>query len=209
MGQIGTLLAGEIKRSDMSVMVLNAPAFEKSRIDGLMGADFLKEFDLDLDFTKPSATLYRQRRCPQGGPNWKVPFEELPRPREGNALPANVIEVVLDGVQQNALLDTGANSTSMDRAKAIESGAPAEILAADQQGKTQGATVETTNVALHRFGWLKIGSDTILNPAIRVTEKEDQLGVQYFRMLIGEDYLRRRRIWIAYGDHKVFVSKAR
>lgn len=41
---------------------------------------------------------------------------------------------------------------------------------------------------------------------IQVTAKDDQLGGPYNRMLIGYDYLRGRRLWIAYGNHKAFVT---
>eukprot|EP01037_Dinobryon_pediforme_P006696 gene6696-6766_t len=206
-GQVGNVNLGGATRSDVQIIVINSPFFEKYGIDGLLGADLLGEFDLEVDYNAPSATLFRKRRCPQGGPNWAGPYEQLPRPPQGQALPANVIEVMLDGTRQNAMIDTGANNITLDRLKALESGATAESFAADTKSQTQGATQNATATVSHVFKALSMGSETIANPAITVSAKPEQIGTEYVRMLIGYAYLAKRKLWISYGDRRLFVSR--
>ena len=46
--------------------------------DGLLGADILLAFDLDLDLPAQRITFYRARReCPDAGPPWNEPYPGL------------------------------------------------------------------------------------------------------------------------------------
>jgi predicted aspartyl protease len=206
-GMVSKLELGEVSRRSLNIFVVDMPAMGGGKIDGLLGNDILSEFDLDLDFRADRLTLYRQRRCPQGRPDWSEPYEALARPAQGRALPATMISLAVDGVQQNAVVDTGATRTAMDRSRALVSGATTEGLAIDRQGSVQGATLKAISAGLHQFTKMQVGSETIRTPRIAVTAKEGQLGNSYFGMLLGLDYLRKRRVWIAYEEHMVYVSR--
>lgn len=117
-----------------------------------------------------------------------------------------MISLEVDGVRHNAAFDTGAGTTILDRSRALLSGVDAAVLAADRQGKVQGATQSTTDVSLHQFTSAKIGTEIFSKPRFLVTSKEDQVGNAYYGMLLGADYIRKRRIWIAYADFRIFAG---
>jgi len=76
------------------------------RADGLLGADILLAFDLDIDVLDGTLTLYRSRVCPNAQPPWREPWIEIAgvRARKDRLL----LPFDLDGAQGMALLDTGA-----------------------------------------------------------------------------------------------------
>jgi predicted aspartyl protease len=206
-GLVSKMELGEVSKRSLNIFVVDMPPLAQGRIDGLLGNDILRDYDLDIDFAHNAVSLYRQRRCPQGGPDWMAaPFHELQRPPEGRALPPTMISLEVDGVRHNAVLDTGAAFTMMDRSRALASGANAAALAEDHQGKVQGATSASTNVAVHEFNSVTIGTETIPKPKFLVSGKEDQVGNTYYGMLLGADYIRKRRIWIAYSDFRIFAG---
>ena len=45
--------------------------------DGLLGADMLLAFDMDIDVPGSTLTLYRSRVCPNAQPPWQEPPIEI------------------------------------------------------------------------------------------------------------------------------------
>ena len=82
--------------------------------DGLLGADILLAFDIDLDLPNSRVTLYRARRaCPNAAPPWQQPYITLAgitTQRDRLLVPFE-----LDGVKAMAVLDTGAQLSSVSR----------------------------------------------------------------------------------------------
>lgn len=198
---------GSVSRRNLSISVVAMKPLLNGRTAGLLGNDVLERFDVDLDFPHNHVTLYQQRRCPGGVPDWTTPAEALPRPRQGQALPATVTELLLDGVKQNAVIDTGASFSGIDRRGALASGAMEDALGADRQSTSQGINAAVTAVGAHRFRSMQVGSETIADPVVLVTARPDMLGNRNFGMLLGEEYIRKHRLWIAYGDSQVFVAR--
>src|SRR6185437_9803177 len=89
--------------------------------DGLLGADILLAFDMELDLPDSRVSLYRARRqCPTAGPPWKPPYISLPgiTTRRDRLL----IPFELDGVHSMAVLDTGAQLSAVSRRLAQQLG---------------------------------------------------------------------------------------
>ena len=76
--------------------------------DGLLGADILLAFDMDIDVPGGKLTLYRSRLCPNIAPPWKEPWVEIAgvRARKDRLL----LPFDLDNVPGLAILDTGAQA---------------------------------------------------------------------------------------------------
>lgn len=86
-GMVSELALGDVSKHRLHVFVANMPPMAGGRIDGLFGNDILRDYDLDIDFAHNAVSLYRQRRCPQGGPDLAAaPFHELQRPPAGTRL---------------------------------------------------------------------------------------------------------------------------
>ena len=85
--------------------------------DGLLGADILLAFDIDLDLPARRITFYRARReCPEAAPPWNEPYVAVAgvSTRRDRLL----VPFELDGVAGMAVLDTGAQFSSISQSMA-------------------------------------------------------------------------------------------
>jgi predicted aspartyl protease len=176
---------------------LRGPALEAS---GLIGADWLHDFDVELDLLHHRIALYRVEGCvgdyvPWPGRKTAVAAEML-----GRGLV--VLPVALDGQPVRALLDTGANHSVLSTSAAARIGIAPSTLALDRGGTAMGVDGATLAMRHHRFGQLRIGDAGYPAPPIDI----GPLRVAAVDMLLGVDWLRRSRVWIAYSARRVTVQ---
>ena len=86
---------------------------------GLFGADFLSNYDVDLDVPHGHLGLYRAQGCaddlqPFDPPCFAVPF----RDENGHI----ALDIKLNGQALTAILDSGASATLIDAADAARAG---------------------------------------------------------------------------------------
>ncbi len=168
--------------------------------DGLLGADILLAFDLDIDIPGHTLTLYRRRMCLWPAPPWPEGATEITGiniRRDRLLLP-----VVLDGVNGIALLDTGAQGSVIGPTFAARLGLTEHAWSQDPIVHQRGVGPETTVARLHQFRLLRIGPIATTGPSITVLPRDVDIG----DMLIGEDVLQGRRIWLSFRPPQVFVS---
>jgi hypothetical protein len=181
---------------------MQLPNGPRGQPDGLLGADILSGFDVDLDMPRGTMTLYRPARaCPGAKLPWKDAFLTLHARRVRNKL---VFPMELDGKVLAATFDTGSSAgVTIDRASAIRTGLFADnALAGDKSLQAGGATAEKVVIRLHRFSKLEIGPDIVRNPMLPVAS----LPGGQVDALIGAAYLKRHHIWLSYSTAEVFLS---
>jgi predicted aspartyl protease len=170
-------------------------------VDGLLGADILLAFDIDLNLPERLVTFYRARRdCPDAAPPWNVPYIAL----SGVATRRDrlMLPFQLDGVSGMAVLDTGAQVSSISRGMADRMGLAAADLATDRTIMAHGASPDQVAVHIHRFRELAVGPAMVQEPALPVVPMAAGMGDG----LVGADFLRGRRVWLSYSTHRVFVT---
>jgi predicted aspartyl protease len=169
--------------------------------DGLLGADILLAFDLDLDLPKQQLTLYRARRqCPDATPPWPEPFIGL----AGVATRRDrlMVPFELDGVAGLAVVDTGAQLSSISERMAERMGVVQSVLSADRTVVAHGAAPNQVEVRLHQFRELRVGPAVIEAPALPVVPMTSGMG----DALVGADFLKGRRTWLSFSTHRIFVT---
>ncbi len=188
--------------STLRVATLPPSAVAGRRIDGLLGRDFLSAFDLDLDVPREALTLYDVRDCSGRFLPWTEPYVSVPvdTPAD-NAL---VVPVELDGVPLRALLDTGAGQTLVAAPGMARLGLGLDRLNGDPRRTVSGMGPHTVMMWEHKFQALRIGGETFANPFLLVAPI--QLA-PISDMLLGADWLRRRRVWISYATSQLFATK--
>jgi predicted aspartyl protease len=169
-------------------------------LDGLLGADVLSAFDVDLDIRDARLTLYRARDCPDAGPPWQEPYLSLGA--IGRARDRLLVPIMLDAAAGTATLDTGAQHTVVSERLAERAGATPADMAHDAQITAHGASAEALAVRLHRFRLLRIGPSSIADPVLPVLPMPEGLGDG----LVGDDFLAGRRIWLSYASLRVFIT---
>jgi predicted aspartyl protease len=171
------------------------------RTDGLLGADLLLAFDMDIDGPEHRLTLYRVRRCPDAVPPWRERAIRI------NGLEARkdrlLVPITLDGVAGMAILDTGAQATTVGMALAGRLGLSAASLETDRTVMAHGAAPMPVAVHVHRFRELVVGGEARIEaPTLAVVPNESAVGDG----LLGGDFLRGRRVWLSFATRRLFVS---
>jgi predicted aspartyl protease len=168
--------------------------------DGLLGADILLAYDLDIDVPDGKLTLYRGRLCPNMRPPWQEPSIEITgvQARKDRLL----LPFELDGQQGMALLDTGAQGNVLSVAMARRLGLTEQALAGDPLVRNTG-TGGVSISHLHRFSRLRVGPLLEKSPTIVVLSSDFGVG----DALLGEEFLERRRMWLSFRNRQVFVSQ--
>jgi predicted aspartyl protease len=169
--------------------------FDFGIADGLLGADFLYNYDLDFDFAKSKLNLISPRHCPGKVVHWTkgdygtVPFEYQDR--------TIVLKVKLDGKEVEAILDTGAPDTVISLEEA------ADLFGWDEDDLAKGKTKPV-------FKAMSFGSVAVNNPSVRlVSDKESVLLAKSGpKMIVGMTMLRRLHLYIAYGEKTLYVTPA-
>ena len=114
------------------------------------------------------------------------------------------LTVVVDGVAFDALLDSGAPFSLLHEDAARRLGVQQAVLDAAPVTTARGVDGGTIRLRGVRFGTMQVGDDKVASP---------RLWVGGFRrgvteLLLGVDYLRTRRAWIAYRASRLFVQPA-
>ena len=192
------------------------------RFAGILAPNVLRFYDVDIDFGAPKLTLLSPDHCEGKVIYWPaaavavIPMRVL---KFGHI----AIPVELDGKTVNALLDTGASTTTLTQQVAesvygLKMGSPETPYAADFFNKP-GASVYR-----HRFLSLNFGGIAVSNLNIALIpdyrdklERAPGLGsrlgdpveqAEFQDMLIGMNVLRHLHIYIAYKEQKLYVTPA-
>ncbi len=163
----------------------------------LFGADFLSNYDVDVDVPHQHFGLYKATGCDQAMRPFDPPYIEVPFREEDDHV---VLDIKLDGHPMTAILDTGASSTVIDRNDARAAGATPDLLAADRGREMNGIDSRPVTVRRHRFGSLEVGDERINNPFLDVAD------IQSGASLLGRDFLRLNRVLISYPRRMLFIQ---
>jgi predicted aspartyl protease len=208
----GNVAAGEVRPRSMTaggmalpdvmlgIVPVNMPHVGDLAVDGLLGADLLVAFDLDLDIGHHRILLYEPVTCPR---------PVLPWPRRYVVIAAHpskhrhmAFAVALDGHDLNAFIDTGAERSLVDTGFVAGLGVTEADLQQDQAAMMQGVSADVAVARLHRFGRLQLGELGLLSPSILVTP----LRLDDADLLFGTDFLLHRRVWLSYASRRIFVA---
>ena len=194
---------GGMAVSDFRILVgpVSLPSVDGKPIEGLLGADFLGDYDIDLDLARRRITLFAPPPCPIGAPAWNGTYATIAANRSLHE--RLFFRVRLDGHPLAALIDTGAQLTTLDADWAVALGVTGLSLARDPVTTLRGATAEPVASRAHRFAELQIDGEMLRDQTIMVT----RLGLQDADLVLGADFLRWQRVWLSYSSHRIFLER--
>jgi len=201
--RLRSLGLGGMALSDFRVLVgsVSLPGPAGKPLDGLLGADFLSSFEVDLDLAHGRMILYERLPCAIAAPPWSQPYVAIPVNR---SLHDHLFfPVSLDGHKFAAFIDTGAELSAIDAGAALTTGVTGAALNQDPVANLRGAGSEVVKSRAHRFARLEIGGETLRDRVIVVTN----LRLQDADLVLGIDFLRLRRVWLSYGSHQIFLGR--
>ena len=200
---VSDFVLGGVRLAPVERIAVGRFGFEGSTdlvADGLLGADILLAFDLDIDVPGKALTLYRVRRCIDNEPPWQEPFVAVPgvTARKDRLL----IPFQLNGVPGSAILDTGASATTVGAQMATRMGLDDKAMAMDRKILQRGAGTGTMAAHYHWFREFRVGPAVVKGIMLSVLPTDSGVG----DALIGEDFLEGRRVWMSFPTRQVFVS---
>ncbi|HVJ51684.1 MAG TPA: aspartyl protease family protein [Aliidongia sp.] len=181
---------GKLRASSPEFLVYNNTASDYE-FGGLFGADFLSNYDLDIDFGQMKVSLFSQGHCDGKVVYWSDTY---------NVEPMTVtwdkhifVDVKVNGNFIRAMIDTGSiNSVLSKRAAAWLLGARRDADGNAPRGDEE-ARIETLEFAGITFRNTPIG--------IMSGNMPDGIG-----MILGMRQLRRLHLYIAYGERKLYAT---
>ena len=173
--------------------------------DGLLGADFLAAYDVDLDLPDSEVTLFKtagdcSRPSAALGENlYTVPMSEQSRDTD----PRPHLHVSIAGKTLTALLDTGAPGSLLFRNTARSIGLQPSVLAADPHFRAGGVGSGTASAVRHVLAPITIGELTVSNLPVAII---DQAAPADADMLLGLDFLSRVHAWLSFSSRTVILQ---
>jgi predicted aspartyl protease len=194
---------GGMALSDFRILVgpVSLPMFMGKPIDGLLGADFLSDYEVDLDLEHRRIILFAPPPCRIAMPVWSGPYATIEANRSLHD--RLFFPVSLDGHGLAALIDTGAQLTTLDAESAAAVGVTGMALARDPVTTLRGAAAEVVRSHAHRFAELQIDGERLRDQTIMVAK----LGLQDADLVLGADFLRWQRVWLSYRSHRIFLER--
>lgn len=197
---------GAIDLGRQDVMVTEAGLFGgfDPPPDGIVGGDFLSQFDVDSDLPANRLILYRAQPCAAAfAPPWPgATIYRLPaRVTDGGQF---LITVTVDGVPITAMLDSGAETTAISAGAARRLGLTPAMLAHDPRRSEIGIDMHRRQSYLHRFQTIRIGAEIFSESAVWVSD----MPLVAADMLLGADFFQTHRIWLSFSRRLVFVAVA-
>jgi len=186
--------------------------------DGLFGANFLSAYDVDMDFAGKQLTFYgTSSKCNWAGPQWTVNARKYYATNIGYEL--LLIPILVNGVELNALVDSGSEETSITADAAARLGITKAATRHDADVTESGLGV--TSSRIHVFTSITIGSTTFNRPSLAIddgpsiqqeqntSDATPQAGKKHtMAAILGPDPRVRRRMVIAFQRHAMFSSHA-
>lgn len=174
-----------------------------SSLAGIIGADVLTGFDIELDIPRRTLTLYRAVGCSPTRPPWRGQYQTV------SARVSNyrqfLFPVELNGHSVTALFDTGSRGETVSRATARSIGVTDAQLDKDPATFGTSGGLHKYAIRRHRFDTFRIGAETFRDTPLDVVDFH-QPGVD---MLVGADYMHRHRFFLSYSSGLLFIQTER
>lgn len=191
---------GGMEMLDQSTAVGRLPNPQSTAVNayGLLGADWLRDFDVEFDLPHRRMALYRVQGCGNDDVSWSGQKVSIPAQIYRSGL--IILSVELDGQPITAILDSGAATTLLSETAAARIGVGSSPL--DRSGASIGIDGTPLTMRQHRFAQLRIGTISYPAPLINISS----VHLPMADMLLGADWLRGNRVWISYETHRITIQ---
>jgi predicted aspartyl protease len=212
---------GLLHAEGVKILVWPEKMWDDPQIAGTVGADLLRNYDVDLDISSGKFNLFSQDHCPGKvvyWPNSGVSVVPIHVVNSGQI----VVPVTLDGHNLDALLDTGAFGTILPLETAEGTfGLHPDTPELAASGQFNGSVP----VYRHTFKSLSLEGISIGNPTVFIWDDQVKYGMQQHpetgsrlsdvteengvtSMTLGMRELRHLHIYIAYKEQKMYITAA-
>lgn len=200
-----------------AIIVLQGPATDGPPM-AIIGRDLLMQHDLEFDLEHNAIRILDPEEC--AAPElvyWNKPYSQAKLEGDGGANSAILVDVLLNGHVIPAMIDSGASVSVVTPEAAAVAGVPIDT--GDTAGNLHGIGAHTLGAKAANFRTFTIGDESIQNIRIRIADlwkynKIEETGTRLGynttvvtpKMLIGADFLRAHRVFIAHKQGLILFS---
>ncbi len=185
--------------------------------DGLLGASFLLQTDVEFDLGHGKIRFFKPRGCVGDQVvYWGQAYAVAPM--EGDQHEKIEVPVRVNGQLVTAQMDTGAGRSVLTPGVARTAGVNPDSSAVTSVGASHGIGPKAIETYVGVFSSFSFGDETIHNARLQIADvfgagKETTTGsnvptlrIDAPEMLLGADFFRAHRVYIASSQRKVYVS---
>jgi predicted aspartyl protease len=187
----------------LAIADFTMPLANGEAMGGLLGADILSLFDIDIDVPRRVAGFWRVSGCERLAPPWTTAASEVPLHRVG--LDHVALPISVDGVPMQVELDTGSPGLVLTELEAARAGASPESLENGQAITGRGVNDRAYSGHMHVFAQVRVGR---ANYDEVITQVVPRSRLQSFGGLLGLAFLRQHRVWLSYATNRLFIQTA-
>lgn len=192
---------GPIRSSGRGSMKMIDATGVRPDFDAIAGASFLLQDDLELQLAARKISFFRGENCRDAFlAYWDANAVQVALGRTASDLPT--VEVELDGLVLRALIDSGADSSSVSLQALASLGLKAGAPNLERLGFASGVGGARVPTWRYRFKRFAIGHEQIQHPELIVSETL----FGEFQMILGRDFLRAHRVLLAPSQGRVYLS---
>lgn len=170
--------------------------------DGMIGAPFLLQADMEISLATKKLRFFRPSNCGDAHlAYWDEAAMEIPFEANNDPSPNPQFTVLVNGKKMRAMIDTGADATVIGLAAAQRAGLALGAPGVTRDGESEG--IGTKRVARWRtsFATFQVGDEIVRNAQVGVIDWDGHVDV-----LLGADFLRAHRVLIAMSQQKIYLS---
>lgn len=200
---------GDQSFSEISAVVFPTNAFreyEGKRVEGILGVNVLKHFDLSFDLNNRVLQLYQNRRLNQNADRISIPFKS-------NVQPGFVeFEIHINGEPVQAILDSGARRNILNWKAANALGITQKHPDVEKRQKNSKGIDGVGGVGTYdyTFDQVQLGTTNLRNTATKIVDYPifDMLGIgDGPAMLVGLEIFKHCQVEINYSTNQlVFIQ---
>ncbi|MDB5734292.1 MAG: hypothetical protein JWP16_1907 [Alphaproteobacteria bacterium] len=194
-----TLTFGHLQASNVRLMV--QPPNSAAEEDGVIGPDYLRNFDIEIDYANKILNFFHPHPCAGRAVYWSVASDSTPL----EITPQGHIrlDMQLDGKDIPAILDTGSPVSLIDRMSA-----PTDVRDDKSPGTATlvGATGGSTETVPYRFQGMRLGTLLIAHPTLMITPYHDAFRNDHVGMILGNKELKLFHVYIAYREGRMYFT---
>jgi predicted aspartyl protease len=166
-------------------------------VDGIIGQDILKFYNLGLDFPHKRFTMYARNQCPNA-----FPFGGYfsPSPSTWSESQQLLVPISVDQKNFTVMLDTGSDDFLMNRSSLDRAGISGTVIGNNFHVRGLGQSAE--QVTPERFDSVTIGAEEVDNAELDV----DAQTHDGYDGILGETYFKTHQLYIANDSQTVYFG---
>jgi len=192
---------------------------DKSPIDALLGANFLFQNDVEMSLAEGQIRFFKPENCGDAFlAYWNADAQFVPMRTLAPDDPRQVIDIEVNGQVMRAMIDSGADRTTINVAAAARAGVRLDAGKVIARGKTSGVGAHEADAWVATFDRIRIGEEAVEHTELEVmdlwgaaradsnTRAVAELTAQQPEVLLGADFLRSHRVLFAMSQRRFYFS---